>query len=357
MVDVIPDWALGQLIAVVSCLSASLGLLFFKESADVEAHLPLIKRWRWFVGFGFILLNGLILDPITFALAPLSLIAPMAGLTMVITVLLVIAYRGERLSRRDGGCLAMVLIGIILVALCGPHPLSEPPLSQMAGFARNPQFLAFACTSLLTVALNLALGHSPCLIRFRPAPCSFAWMLLSAYAAASCGGLTQISLKIVATGVRAAVETDALAPLRAPVVPLALLALAACAPLQLYLLHATLTSSPVKHAVPVYQALLTLLSSAAGGVFFAEFARIPAGALLGFGAGISTIIGGIAALSMGQGVVSRTSDSMQAGDVGAGRAAVATADGLADDGRRRRYTPTPTRENGALLAKGPAPML
>ena len=55
-----------------------------------------------------------------------------------------------------------------------------------------------------------------------------------------------------------------------------------CAPLQLYLLHATLAGSPVGLAVPMYQAMMILMTISAGGVFFDEFASISPSALSGF---------------------------------------------------------------------------
>ena len=62
-----------------------------------------------------------------------------------------------------------------------------------------------------------------------------------------------------------------------PAVLVALLGLLTCAPLQLYLLNACLVSSPVSYAVPVYQALLVLLTTMAGGLFFKEFERTSLG--------------------------------------------------------------------------------
>ena len=78
------------------------------------------------------------------------------------------------------------------------------------------------------------------------------------------------------------------------------------APLQLYLLNATLASSPVSYAVPVYQALLVLLTTAAGGLFFGEFERTTlAGDCAYAGGGVLAIAGlsvlGAAASAAGEG--------------------------------------------------------
>lgn len=344
-VAAMPDWMLGQCLAAVGSVTASIGLLFMKESADLEVGLPLFRRWRWCIGFGFLLFNGLFLDPMVFALAPLSLIAPLAGLTMVMSCFLACAFRKEALTAYDVSCIAVVLSGVTAVSLFGPHPQSEPPLSQMAVFAENPRFVGFAALSLCAVAINLALMHWPRLARYRPAPTSFSWTVFAAFAAASCGGLTQVSLKIVATGVRSAIEAGTGAPLLTPVVPIALAGLVSCAPLQLYLLNATLSSSPVKYAVPVYQALLILLSTAAGGLFFVEFKSSSAAQMLGFSCGVAVAIAGIAALSMRAG-----------GRGGGGRTPVGASD--ADDGGGhadgRTESPSTVMADGAKQKSGHA---
>ena len=56
-----------------------------------------------------------------------------------------------------------------------------------------------------------------------------------------------------------------------PAVYVAIFGLGLTAPMQLYLLNTTLASSPISYAVPVYQALLVMLTTAAGGLFFQEF--------------------------------------------------------------------------------------
>ena len=70
----------------------------------------------------------------------------------------------------------------------------------------------------------------------------------------ACASLTSISLKTVSTGARQAIEAHAIQPLLTPIIPIALVGLACCAPLQLYLLNSSLGSAPSTYAVPCYQA-------------------------------------------------------------------------------------------------------
>jgi hypothetical protein len=81
-----------------------------------------------------------------------------------------------------------------------------------------------------------------------------------------------------------------------PTVAVAFVGLALAAPLQLHLLNSTLASSPVSYAVPVYQALLTLLTTAAGGIFFSEFNRMSAQRTLVYAGGAAVSLSGLIVL-------------------------------------------------------------
>ena len=122
---------------------------------------------------------------------------------------------------------------------------------------------------------------------------------LSAYSAAVCGALCQLFVKVVAVTLHEAGGDFAgpHSPWRHFPPYLALLGLLFTAPLQLYLLDTALTGSSVSYAVPVYQALLILLTTAAGGVFFGEFETMTRPQLLSFCAGVATAALGLAVLS------------------------------------------------------------
>ena len=122
---------------------------------------------------------------------------------------------------------------------------------------------------------------------------------LSAYSAAVCGALCQLFVKVVAVTLHEAGGDFAgpHSPWRHFPPYLALLGLLFTAPLQLYLLDTALTGSAVSYAVPVYQALLILLTTAAGGVFFGEFETMTGQQLLSFCAGVATAALGLAVLS------------------------------------------------------------
>ena len=81
-------WQFGLVLITITTFTTAVGLLLFKRSADVESHLPLWQRWRWWCGFFLTTILLAVMDSIAYAMTPLSLIAPFAGLTIVWSSLL-----------------------------------------------------------------------------------------------------------------------------------------------------------------------------------------------------------------------------------------------------------------------------
>lgn len=298
---------LGVSLISLGCLSSAIGLLAMKWSATVEVGLPLHRRVRWWFGFLFLVVNATAIDVVAFGITPLSLIAPFAGLTIVFTALLASTgwlHVHEGLSPVDVACIAVVLLGVTLVSVYGPHPADQLPMSQMMRNFLHPQFVAFSASTLTTVVVWLVVWKAPPCVRCRPAPDGPVTTFLSAFTAAACGALSQLFLKIVSVAIKVQVEGSGAPWLPDdPTYPLALLSLlglATTAPTQLYLLNTTLASSTVALSVPLYQSLMILLTVTAGGIFFREFDEASTASMAIFGLSVLLVMVGLAALSLHQ---------------------------------------------------------
>ena len=167
----------------------------------------------------FLVVNATVVDIIVFGMLPLSVIAPFAGLTIVFSLL--IASTGcigskESLEPIDTLYVGLVLAGVTIVSLFGPHNTGEGvPSRQILYHFRSPVFVVFATLDLLIVAAWTAIYCLPSLHKFKPSGRGrgmLASTVLSAYAAATCGAMSQLFLKIVATAMSEAVATDGLGP-------------------------------------------------------------------------------------------------------------------------------------------------
>merc|ERR1740117_425618 len=285
-----------------------------KSSTIHEGEKPFCFRWRWLVGFSFLGILTTVIDVYFLGILPLSVVAPFAGLTIVFALLITgtgCLADAEPVSWNDLAGVALIILGVTLVSVFGPASSHGVTEQEIMNDFQKPGFGLFAGTSLLTVtlwviALALPDARARCsrMITAALPPqaeriSALVATALSAYSAAVCGALCQLFVKVVAVTLHEAGGDFAgpHSPWRHFPPYLALLGLLFTAPLQLYLLDTALTGSAVSYTVPVYQALLILLTTAAGGVFFGEFETMTGQQLLSFCAGVATAALGLAVLS------------------------------------------------------------
>lgn len=297
------DWVVGLAISILAALSSSSSMLLLKASSDREKNRPLWRKPIWFGGFALLLLNGLMLDPAAVSLAPMALIAPMSGLNLIFSLLLARCIMHELVGRAGLLSIAVIFTGMMIVSYCGPHLHRVPTMAELysRGIPWEAWVMGFAAVAV--VVSDLLLIHVPALQRYRPPANSFGGCLYAALAARSCGVFVQCGLKLVATAVRSCIDEGSLNPIwtTMPLFPIALFCFIGLAPLQLYLLNATLGAAPASYAIPVYLSLGTVIATTLSGAIFREFEHHPARKTIGFAIGILVTVSGVALLSYMQG--------------------------------------------------------
>ncbi len=254
-----------------------------KQACDLH---PDVAPWlipRWLLGFFMLGICATSIDVIVLGTLPLSVTAPFAGLTIVFSLLLAssgLFPPAEKLTRQDGFFIGLVLLGVTLVSAYGPHNSGTPSLDEFGEALTSPAFAGF-----VLVAYSAAFTRW-----FRVKSQSWAAPTLGAFAAASCGSLSQLMLKLFSTSLQSL-------PSSLPYAACALVGLVCAAPIHLRLLNLTLAGSSVSLAVPAYQFLMIACSTANGGLLFHEFAALPASDLRVYGLGVATAAAGLGALS------------------------------------------------------------
>jgi hypothetical protein len=283
----------AMLLIPVGCSCSAAGLLLMKSATDERADLPAWRSPKWLFGFLLLGVFATVVEVAVLGVLPLSVVAPFAGLTIVFSLLLassgLLTSPPESLSRPEVGCIGLVLLGVTAVSAFGPHDAGAPSLETLLAAYSSARFATFAVVGAGAASLVLC----PCgskLLRSPAGGASALLPLLSAFAAAACACLSQLFLKLIST---AALSL----PASAAPTALALLGLTCTAPLHLTLLNATLAGSAVSIAVPCYQFLLIVCTTAAGGVLFREFASQSAAELIGYALGVVTATSGLIALS------------------------------------------------------------
>lgn len=239
-------------------------------------------------------------NSVALSMAPLSLIAPFAGLTMIWSAWF--AHCGcfgvrERLHLEDVGCTALVLGGALLVSIVGADALGAAP--ELSLDRRLSQLMADATSALfvgcwVTICILGYMWLTPASNGLRKC-----WpvgsVFCSAFLGAACAALTTAFVKLFATAIAGALAGGVSAPPTWFIVE-ALVGVATCAPLDLLLLARTTGDYALALAVPIYQSLIVLLSAAAGGLFFAEFEYYGGTSIALFVVGIGIVVMGMAAL-------------------------------------------------------------
>ena len=284
-------WLVGVLLILIGCLCSAIGLVLMKHSTNVETALPLISRPYFWTGFLFLMTNAMVIDVIAFSLAPLSLVAPFSGITIVFTTWLAssgLLFIKETVDVYDVTSTCVALVGVTLTSIFGPHVSDVHDASELYSYMTKPGFRAFVAASLAALGLLWTVfvsgaGELRAAMWYR--------IVVFAYTSALFGSISMLLLKIVGSGIRAALETDSAFPDGFHLI--CILTLAGCAMVQLGFLHMTLANSPVSYGVPMYQTLLTVLSIIAGGIYFSEFRHMQPMPFLVFVGGVVISLCGV----------------------------------------------------------------
>ena len=136
------DWIIGMVLVFVGCCCSAVGLILLKHSTNVEEHLPLHRRPFWAVGVVFLIVNASVIDVIAFSLAPLTLVAPFSGVTIVLTTWLAssgLLFVKETVDTHDIISTALALVGVpITVPITAPNPRPTPNPSSHPGPCPDP---------------------------------------------------------------------------------------------------------------------------------------------------------------------------------------------------------------------------
>ena len=296
-------WLVGMQLTMLGCFCSAVGLVLMKHSTDTESHKPLHERKFWMMGFVFLFINASVIDVFAFSLAPITLVAPFTGVTIVFTTWLAssgLLFVKEELDIYDATSTGVTLAGVTVTSIYGPHSSAVDDANVLYANFSQSEFLVCGAVLLGVLGIGWAgagLESAALLHGARdPKPLNARQgsyrILLYAYTAALVGSMSMLLLKVIGTGVRAKLEHGRQLLTHGWLACFA--GLIACAAVQLTMLHRTLANSPVSYGVPTYQTLLTILTILVGGIFFSEFDTMDWFTFFVFGSGVGLALFGIA---------------------------------------------------------------
>ena len=298
--------AIGVALCIASAVFLAVGLHLWFASNQRECHQPLLRRWRWWLGFLFATVLVLLSDGVSYALLPLALIVPLSVLPIFVSVILTASGcsgQDEALEPPDYWATFAMTAGATCVA-CVAVSTGEQvsPLGELRSIMMPPStWVLVAIVALCDVAWVV-------LPRFAPATHD-AWLtgaagtIASALLAACSGGVSDVVVGCASDLVRAALlggralHDARLSDWAAGVGAVALLLLFGT--LQLLVLQQLLARGrSVGLAVPAYVALHVLVHVGVGAGVLRELEvhrTVLSTALCA--AGVSLVVAGLALLA------------------------------------------------------------
>lgn len=303
-------WVIGFAIAVVFSFLASVGINLQKKALKQNELMaepkPAYRLPLWMLGF-ILCVVGSVLDFVAFGLAPQSLLAPLAALTLVWNMMLAPCFNKEKLSRKDIVSTLIIFVGATIAVVFASHTSPSYNLEMLMQLYRDPLTIVYFCVVFLTVVAHFAaikVVDNLCLMSKRHriiqvgTPAMWSTIRLVGYAglAGTLGGQSVLFAKSTAELLKGVFNGDASCFVHYQTYLIAL-ALAVCLVLQIKYLNGGLVHYDALSMVPVYQAYWVISGVLGGVIYFQEIRTFSVLQAVMFVLGIGISIFGVVLLS------------------------------------------------------------
>ncbi|KAG1694075.1 hypothetical protein DVH05_022092 [Phytophthora capsici] len=303
-------WVIGFTIAVVFSFLASVGINLQKKALKQNELMPEPKpAYRlplWMLGF-ILCAVGSVLDFVAFGLAPQSLLAPLAALTLVWNMMLAPCFNKEKLSKKDIVSTLVIFVGATIAVVFASHTSPSYNLDMLMELYKDPLTIVYFCVVFLTIVAHFAaikIVDGFCLMSKRHriiqvgTPAMWSTIRLVGYAglAGTLGGQSVLFAKSTAELLKGVFNGDASCFAHFQTYLIAF-ALVVCLCLQIKYLNGGLVHYDALSMVPVYQAYWVISGVLGGVIYFQEIRTFSVLQAVMFVLGIGISIFGVVLLS------------------------------------------------------------
>jgi len=297
-------WLIGLGTAVLSSFATALGTILQKKAHNVQQSLPederapefcgLIFNYYWMMALVIMVLLPLPLDLVSFSLAPQSVVAPMTGLTIIVSTVLSVWYLGEKLKVVQLMASGIILAGVILVISTSQ---GNPEELDVCELILRYDDLDFAVPALgiagiiVLLTFLLATGKYPDSVqRFVPQ--------MYAFIAGGLVALMNILFKATGSLVVGAISGEQVSSWNTIFPYLHILGVIVLAVGSLSALNQLLSRVDAVVGTPLYFTNLIICSSILGLVFYREYDGFSAWQWVVFPIGLLVVCGGVLLMSL-----------------------------------------------------------
>ncbi|KAG7391465.1 NIPA-like protein 3 [Phytophthora boehmeriae] len=301
-------WYVGVILTIIGSIATNMGVnlqkfSFMREAKNRSAteKRSYVRQPLWVIGF-LLVVGGSVLDFVALGFLPQSMATPVGGSTMVANVVFASLFLKEKFTRSDAIGTALVMTGIIIVAIFAEKESACYTVHELVALYRKPLFAVYAVViGLSCISLYLLSKKMERVLKEKgkssPEYKRFAKLHPVSYPALSglFGAQSVLFAKSMAELVKTTFEGEnQFVTFGAYAITLSMLS---CVFLQIHWLAHGLQHFDAVFVVPVFQCFFISISILGGGIYFNEFAHMKPLALIMFSLGAIITISGVVKLA------------------------------------------------------------
>ncbi|CEG43108.1 Phospholipase D, Pi-TM-PLD [Plasmopara halstedii] len=291
-------WVAGFLISLVFSVLNSVGInlqkLSMSRNDTAKTKKTTFKQPLWMLGFGLVCLGSL-LDFVAFGMAPQTLLAPLAALSLVWNMLIAPIFHKEKVTRQNLIATAIIFIGVTLTVIFAGHSTPSYELNDLIHLYQQPAMYAYI------TLIGCFLGGLFTFCRYIERTHNFEEGLFHIICyggiAGTFGGQSVLLAKSTVELLKSAIWGDAGFYMFTQITSYAIVAgMGTCLGFQVHFLNGGLARFDALVVIPVYQSFWILTSVLGGIMYFEEYVSMTRTQLLIFTVGGCVTILGIIVL-------------------------------------------------------------
>ncbi|OQR94550.1 hypothetical protein ACHHYP_01131 [Achlya hypogyna] len=287
-------WIAGFSISLVFSILNSVGINLQKYSLTQNEKLGLKKgsfqQPMWVLGLVFVCL-GSILDFVAFGMAPQTLLAPLAALSLVWNMLIAPFFHKEKVTRRNLVATAIIFVGVTITVIFAGHSTPTYDLEDLILLYQTPvMYIYITCVSLFLITMFAATRYIETNHVYED---GFFHIVCYGGIAGTFGGQSVLLAKSTVELLKSAIWGDGAYAFSHPTTYAIISGLVICLLCQISFLNGGLKRFDALVVIPVYQSFWILMSVLGGIMYFEEYISMSNTEKIMFTAGGTITISGI----------------------------------------------------------------
>ncbi|RQM19041.1 hypothetical protein B5M09_013440 [Aphanomyces astaci] len=291
-------WIAGFSISLVFSILNSVGINLQKYSLSQNANSTKtsFQQPLWVLGMVFVIL-GSILDFVAFGMAPQTLLAPLAALSLVWNMFIAPFFHKEKVTRRNLVATAIIFVGVTITVIFAGHSTPTYDLDDLILLYQTPVMYAYiTCVVLFLLTMFAATRYIETNHVYED---GFFHIVCYGGIAGTFGGQSVLLAKSTVELLKSAIWGDGADAFAHVTTYVIIAGLVTCLLCQISFLNGGLKRFDALVVIPVYQSFWILMSVLGGIMYFEEYVSMTSVEKYMFTAGGVITISGIVYLLQG----------------------------------------------------------